>query len=236
MSDLYAYYIYAKELPELYGAIAREAIVLRREGHALLADRLTKAYETLVKDLEYLSASVAGAGTLTLIDTERRTRVRPDSLGGGGPRLEDYLQCDPLAELPGSVGVANEEVLDAGVPWWSTNEIGSTARIGGHIFGLFYGSGFGSSSAPNPAEFRQHPIFEATTVSGSGPGVIEAPIPARRFIRDAIPEIDAVWLRGFGAAKAKLEAALTSVFAEVAKQRAAQKADRDFERDIRDLL
>lgn len=235
MPDNYAYYLYARELPELYGTINREAVQLRRTGHDALAERLLKGYATLVEDLEYLSATIAGAGTVKLVQVERSTRVRPDSLGQGGPRLEDFLRCDPLFELPGSVGVANETVLDGGVPWWSTNEEGSSARVGGHIFGLFYSGGLGSSSAPDPGQFRQHPIFEPTTVGGSGPGLIEAPIPARRFIRDAIPEVEAQWMRGFEQAKAKLEATLTSVFASLARERAAQKIDRDLERDVGDV-
>jgi hypothetical protein len=236
MPDTYAYYLFAEELPELYGAINREAIVLRRAGHEALAARLLRAYDILVKDLEYLSNAIAGAGTVKLVERERSTRVRPDSLGDGGPRLEDYLQCDPLSELPGSVGIANEEVLDAGVPWWPTNEEGSSARVGGRIFGLFYGSGLSNSQAPDPGEFRQHSVFKATSVEGAGPGIIEAPIPARRFIRDAIPEIEVRWKKGFEAAKGKLEEVITAVFADLAKEKAAQEANRDIDRNIRSLL
>jgi hypothetical protein len=236
MSDAYAYYIYAEELPELFGAVSREALILRREGHAALADRLLKGYAVLLEDLEYVAATVAGGGTVTLIESERKTQVRPPTLGAGGPQLEDFLQCDPLEALPGSVGVANEDVLDAGVPWWPTNEEGSSARVGGTVFGSFFGAGGGSGAAPDPGQFREHPIFKAGEGFSPGLMTIENPIPARRFIRDAIPDIDAQWFRGFEAAKGKLEDVITSVFVDLAAERAADKVDRDLERDIRDLL
>jgi hypothetical protein len=226
MPDPYAFYLYAKELPELLVALNNEERELRVRGHPALADKLLKAYGVLIGDLEYLAAAVAGAGTLKLVETEKATKVRPDSLGGGGPRLEDFLQCDPLVELPGSVGVANEAVLDAGVPWWPTNEEGSTARVGGHIFGQFYDAGFGGGTAPDGSLSRIHPIFQPTTVEGSGPGIIHNPIPARRFIRDSIPSIEARWFKGFEAAKRKLEDALTEIFAALAAEAVAEKAKR----------
>lgn len=219
----FAYYLFAEDLPELLGALNTEEAELRKYGHNALADKLLKAYGELMADLEYLSLTVSGAGTVALRESERTTRVRPDSLGDGAPRLEDSLVAEPLSELPGSVGIANEELLDQDVPWWSTNEEGSSARVGGHIFGLFYSGGFGSASAPNSGEFRQHPIFNPTIEEGAAPGVIRNPIPARRFIRDAIPEIEQAWMRGFKAAKAKFDAVVDEIYVTLAAERDAAR-------------
>lgn len=219
----FAYYLYAEDLPELLVALNAEEAELRKYGHTALADRLLKAYGQLMADLEYLSLTVSGAGTLALKESERRTRVRPDTLGDGGPRLEDSLVCQPLQELPGSVGVADEELLDQRVPWWSTNEEGSTARVGGHIFGEFFSGGLGSSAAPDASQFRQHPLFQPGVEQGAGPGVIRHPIPARRFIRDAIPEIEQAWMSGFKAAKARFDAVVGEIYAALAAERKAAR-------------
>jgi hypothetical protein len=227
MPDRFAYELDTYELPGLASAVNSAEANLRSTGHPTLADRLLKAYGVLIRDLEYLAASVAGSGTVALIEHERSSRVRPNSLGGGGPRLEDFLQCDPIPEIPGAVGIANEDLLDTSVPWWPTNEEGSSARVGGHIFGLFYDSGFSRSSAPDPGQFRQHALFEPTAVAGSGPGVIEAPIPARHFVRDSIPAIEARWQRGFREAKAKFDDELTGIFASAALEKTASRLDRE---------
>jgi hypothetical protein len=217
MPDAFAYYLYARDLPELVAATAAAQAKLRVDGHAALADRVVKAYAELERDLEYLAASVSGAGTVKLVETERATKVRPDTLGAGGPRLEDSLVCDPIPEFPGSVGVANEAVLDAHVPWWETNEIGSSARVGGHIFGTFYESGGGGGSPPG-GNFREHALFRAEVGGSAGPGVIHRPIPERRFIEQSIPDIRAAWKSGFAAIKAKYNAQLDSVFASLAAE------------------
>lgn len=224
MPDRYAFELDTFELPGLASAVNAAEANLRRTGHSKLADRMLKAYGTLIRDLEYLAAAVAGAGTLSLIEKERSSRVRPDTLGGGGPRLEDFLQCDPIPEIPGAVGVANEDVLDGGVPWWTTNEEGSSARVGGHIFGEFFSGGFGSGSFPDSGMKRVHPLFEPGPEGG--PGVIREPIPARHFVRDAIPGIEARWLRGFREAKGKFDTELTEIFAAATAEKTAQRLGR----------
>lgn len=212
MPAQYAYYEFVRDLPELTAATNQLEIRLRRDGHKLAADVLLKAYAALIKDLERVSVVVAAAATELLKESERKTRVRPDSQGLGGPRLETSLIAEPveIAVLPGSVGVANETKLDREVPWWSTNEEGSSARVGGRIFGTFGGAG-GAGAPPDASQFRQHPVFEPGRGPNAGLGIIQRPIPARRFILKAIPEIDKVWHHEFRAARTRFDNELSRV-------------------------
>lgn len=201
--DDYAYFLYVNELPELLVATNALEARLRAAGNPVGANRVIRAYGVLRDELLALGLSVSTEGTKILREKERTSRVRPDTLGEGGPRLEDYLQADPLsATLWGSVGIANETLLDHGVEWWSTNEEGSSARVGGVLRGVF-GPG---EAAPDAGEFREHPIFEP---GRGGSGVIRNPIPARHFVEHSIPEIEALWLAGFNAIKAKFMAEVT---------------------------
>lgn len=196
--DDYAFFMYVADLPELLTATNALEIRLRAAGNTLGADRLLKAYGALRDGLIAMEVQISAEGTKILRSHEEKSRVRPDSLGGGGPRLEDYLHVDPLSTaLWGSIGIANETELDAEVPWWSTNEEGSSARIGGVLYGVFEPG----AAAPSPTSFREHPLFQSQTGEGAGSGVIKNPIPARRFVEHAIPEIEALWRDAFEALK-----------------------------------
>jgi hypothetical protein len=217
VSEDYAYYLYARDLPALVQSVTLEEARLRRT-HPLLADRLLKAFGDLVGELKVLAAQISGAGSLKLQEKERDTRVRPDTQGGGGPRLEDSLKADPILELPGSVGIADEQLLDRNVPWWTTNEEGSSARLGGRLMGLFYSSDFASGAAPDHSEFRVHPLFEAGSFPDGGMGVIQRPIPARRFIQKAIPDVEAAWIAGFERVKGKFNSELADITAQIGRE------------------
>src|SRR5437764_2094682 len=129
---------------------------------------------------------------------EKDTRVRPDTLGGGGPRLGDFLTCSPIPQDlgPGAVGINDEELLDNNVEWWITNEIGSTSLIGRKLFGVFYG-GNAPPGPPDAAMSRQHALFAPGADADAGGGVITHGIPAREFVRQAVPRIEEEWLAGF---------------------------------------
>lgn len=185
-------------------AVALEA-ELRLAGNAVGADRAARAVATLKVGLAAMSANVAALGTEILRRHERDSRLRPDSLCEGGERLGDHLVCDPIFPL-GSVGIANESELDAEVPWWATNEQGSSALVGRVLYGVFQPGG----EAPDSGQFRQHPIFEPGPAKGSPSGRIRNPIPARRFVEHAIPEIEALWLAEFRALKAAYAAEITA--------------------------
>jgi hypothetical protein len=198
MTDFASFCVVSK-LPELQAAADATETRLRAEGNVIAADRVLRAYIALRDGLIALAARLSARGTETLKRQEEESRVRPDTLGQGGPRLEDYLTVEPLLAIPGSIGIANETLLDAHVPWWVTNEVGSSARVGDKLFGVFTGPGQ-EEARPDGGERGVHPIFEPRS-SGEfrGSGIIENPIPARYFVRDAVAVIQAEWHAGFGA-------------------------------------
>lgn len=214
----FAYYELVREWPELTIAVNELEGRLRRNGRPVAADLLVKGFAEFRASLIRLGRTMSALATETLRSEEKRTRVRPDTMGGGGPRLGDSLVAEPLNEalIPGSIGVANEDVLDRNVPWWLTNEIGSTARVGGRLFGLFYGGGSGDEMPPSAdaGARREHPLFTpAPAAAGGGPGLIQNPIPARYFIRDAVPKIAAAWKVQFDAAKSQMMAEMDRAIA-----------------------
>lgn len=208
----FAFYAYVREWPDIIASVARTEPHLRRIGRPAAADMLVRAYGQLRDELEALGPEMAVAGTATLRQMEKTTRVRPDTHGGGGPRLGDSLFVGQVggALLPGSIGVANLDILERDVPWWITNEIGSSARVGGELFGTFYGGG-GSAAAPAFDMFREHPLFEPGKSSVAGLGIIHNPIPARHFIERSVPIIDRVWRTKFEAIRGRFEAKLDGV-------------------------
>lgn len=211
MAD-YAYYLFVRDWPELTTAIYGLEQRLRAQRRFVAADSLLRAYGTLRDELLELAIRASAFGTRELRRREHDTRVRPDTQGQGGPRLGDSLVSEPVGPqniLPGSVGVANEDVLDQNVPWWLTNEKGSSALVGRRIYGYFYGED--DAAAPAAEDFRVHPLFQPGYSPVSGGGVIRNPIPARWFIAKSVPEIERYWQTGFRAAKAKFDAELTRV-------------------------
>lgn len=197
--DDYASYCVVEKFPQLEIAADRLETQLRADGRVAAADRVLRAYIALRDGLLALADRMAIRGTETLVRHEEESRVRPDTLGEGGPRLEDFLRCDPLYVVPGSLGVANETLLDDHVPWWVTNEVGSSTQIGRKIFGAFFGPGQ-PESRPSGEQRGEHPLFQARGRGEfRGSGIIEHGIPARYFVRSAVAEIDAEWQAGFQA-------------------------------------
>lgn len=213
MPALYAYYDFVENWPELVVAINELEQRMRFEKRPVAADLLLAAFGRLRDELYELSARMATFGTETLRRVERETRVRPDTEGSGGPRLGDALLAEPVQQnlLPGSVGVANEERLDQDVPWWLTNEIGSTAHVGRHIYGFFFSGD--DEAPPDESESRVHPLFQPGYSPVSGGGIIRNPIPARRFIAKAVPIIDREWKAGFAAAKGRFDVQMARAIA-----------------------
>jgi hypothetical protein len=169
---------------------------LRLQGRNDAADMLLRAYGVFRDGLKLLAVKMAAWGTEELRKEEKSTRVRPDTMGDGGKRLEDYLVCEPIAVnmLPGTLGINDEEYLDNNVPWWITVEEGSTTRVGDRIFGLFFDAGWAGGTPPEPG-LNQHPLFAPTPYDyGGGPGTIQNPIEARNFVVKAGPAIEAEWL------------------------------------------
>lgn len=210
----YAFVDFNPEWPSFVIATNELEIRLRREGRPVAADMLLRAYGRFQDELKVLARNMAVFGTEELRKQERSSRVRPDTQGGGGPRLESFLATNVIEAslLPGSIGIANEDVLEANVPWWITNEIGSSARVGGRLFGTFYGQD--SAGPPDSTEFREHPLFEpGANGTLAGAGIIENPIPARHFVEKAVAIIHREWKIGFDSAKGRFDNQLTQVLA-----------------------
>lgn len=209
----YSFFEFVRNWAELMDAMNVLEIRLRGSGHVVAADRLLKAVATLRADLEVLSVRTAVRATALLKQSEKHTRVRPDSGGAGGKRLEDSLIAEPVAQdlLPGSIGVNNEDLLDKNVPWWITNEEGSTTLVDEHhvLYGTFEPGGV----APNAVDGggRVHPLFQPGYGPGTGSGLIKNPTPARRFVLKALGEINAMWQADFGAVRTRFENELTAV-------------------------
>lgn len=213
MSVNYSYFEFVRDWPEMLVAMNQLEIRLRSSGHTLAADRLLKAVGVLRVELTDLSVRAAAKATELLKESERRTRVRPDTQGAGGPRLGDSLVAEPIGGdlLPGSIGVNNEDLLDQNVPWWITNEEGSSANVGHTIFGTFTGGA--GDAPPDPTLTRAHALFQPGRGPASGRGVIKNPIPERRFVLKAIPQINAMWQAEARAIHTRFDNELTAVLA-----------------------
>src|SRR5215831_239537 len=196
--DDYATWCYVRELPELLVDLNRREAQERARGNAVGADALIRAYSRFKLELTAMGVSIAEEGTKIVRRHEHDSRVRPDTFGGGGARLEDHLRCEPLPLFKGiswgSVGIVNETELDAEVPWWWTNEEGYSGHVGRVLYGEFVG--MGGSMPPDPLEFRTHPLFQP---GPGGSGVIRNPIPARHFVASAAPEIMTAWHAAYDA-------------------------------------
>lgn len=147
--------------------------------------------------LVQIEDEVTAAGVATAIAADAaikgniaHTRVRPDT---GRHQLENAIQSRAVLSQPagGAVGVADMDKLDSeavgdsdGAPYWRAQEAGSSHLVGKRISGFFQPG----ASAPDPSQFRNHPIFEPDPTGKAM--LIQRPIEARNFIRDGVKEAD----------------------------------------------
>lgn len=199
--DDYSFILYIKDLPALEAEIFRLQKTVELGGSAQAAAMIRTAYGTLLSTLQQVSVRVAEVSAVKIREKEASTRVRPPTAHSDGVSLEDHFQSDPLSALPGSVGVINESVLYEEVPWWWTQEEGYAGHVGRVVHGHFYDSGFINPSDPQATSSRVHPLFRPES---GPPMVIQRPIPARHFILETLPEIDALWRREIANAKKAL--------------------------------
>ena len=184
------------------------------------AHKIRQAFTEYERELTQIAARIAILAEKSIKAAERSSRVRPDTRGGGGPRLNAGVgKSRPLKAIPGTVGVNDHEwAVTKGVDWWWTNETGYSGHIGRVVHGFFYDAGGGGRSRPDPAAFREHPIFRPEgfqrssgyrqlddsgaafhrksrkQAKGKRPGMLIAnPIPARRFVRDGALTAERRW-------------------------------------------
>lgn len=191
-------------------AVAAAESRVRARGDDTAAKQIRAAYNQYERELHEIGRDIAKLAERHIKREERTSRVRPDTGGDGGPRLNPPLgHSRAIRQLPGSVGVNDENVLRAaGVDWWWTNEFGYSGHIGRVVHGFFYDVGFKGRSRPGAAPSRSHPLFrpegfqrgggyrQLTTAGeafhkrqkrqakGRRPGMlISEPIPDRRFVQ-----------------------------------------------------
>lgn len=213
--------------------LERAAVELSRDlvadGAPAQASLVRQAYLQLLRDLEKIAQRTAAKAKTYIRDEERSSRVRPDTQGTGGPRLQDALgESHPLLGVEGSVGINEEPPLFANTPWWLTNEEGYSGHIGREVTGYFYDAGFTSPSRPDPTQSRVHPLF-APGKKGDGPRggkgrrmTIRNPIPERSFVRKGAARAEAEWHADVARARARFSASVDRAIAGAAARPAGR--------------
>lgn len=226
--------LFIEGIPQYERVIQGWVDSLTANGAGVLGTKLWRAWLQFVIDMERFAEGFARTATKALKEKEQQTRVRPDTGGQGGPRIRDYLEADPIRELPGSVGLANETKLDANVYGvWLPNEIGSSGRVGAQLHGYFMDGqgggeafGFGGYApgfAADPSMSREHPLFQPM----SGPPMsIHNPIPAREYILKTIQDVEPQWHAGVRRLRVALDAKIAAIKAEYEAWRVEQIASR----------
>jgi hypothetical protein len=194
---------------------------LKRQGRHDDALKVRAAYREYLDDLRKVATRVAAYAQTAIRQEEASSRVRPDTGGDGGPRLQTALGLSrPIPQLPGSVAINDENALRAaGAGWWWTNEFGYSGHIGRVVHGFFYDVGFKGRSRPGAEPSRTHPLFRPEGFQrpsgyrqakggvafhrqsrkqpkGRRPGMlIQEPIPARRFLLRGWQRAERLWHR-----------------------------------------
>jgi hypothetical protein len=234
--DAYSSFVYVADLDVLEQAAISLIEMYEADGTPNLANLIRQGYTRFLRELEGISRDIAKFAQKRIVEIEQDTRVRPDTEGDGGERMEDYLgHSDPIPGLEGAVGINDERPLKQNVPWWWTNEEGYSGHIGREITGYFFDAGWDNPTAPDPGFMRhpaggEHPLFMPGKTaaalygdlgfSGGGMGprggkgrrmTIGRPIPARHFFDKGYEEAAAKWHDMVRAAKARLSAELDRV-------------------------
>ncbi len=193
--DPYSFYFTVSGLAALQDEALALAAVLDADGAPAQASRVRQAFIKLLAELNSIATTVAAFAEEEIKSVEESSRVRSDTGGGGGPRLNDYVgRSHPLSAVEGSVGVNFEPDLYAAVPWWWTNEEGYSGHEGRVLKGFFEPG----HAKPASDQFREHPLF---TASGGPKGIINNPIPARHFVERGGKRAEVKWHALIQAAK-----------------------------------
>ena len=204
----YFWDLFVTDLPQLTIGYKKLVSLYNAQGNPAAARELELAFDNFRLELIALENEIAVKATELLVEEEKATRVRPDAEGESAPpHLKDHLVAEPYgAVLWGTVGIGNEDILNRDVPWWETNEEGSSALVGRHaLIGVFQPG----ESKPDAELFRSHPIFEPRAKGEfRGSGMIRNPIPARHFIAKTVEKMIPVW-------KGKAEAIIHAYAEEV---------------------
>lgn len=225
--DDYSALLVTRHLADLEEQVTATVRLLDADGAAATASVIRTAYRRLVADLDGIAREIAVKAEQYIVQAEAGSRLRPNPTGDQEPHLEDFLgRSAPLPAVNGSVGINDESVLYDNVSWWWTQEEGYAGHVGRTIVGFFFDSGYSNPAAPDPARFREHPLFvpggaQRSTYAdlgfdgGAGPRggsgrrmTIENPIPARHFVRDGAEKAATEWHARIRRARAQFDAAI----------------------------
>lgn len=179
---------------------------------------LNTAFARFESDLRRIAVRTAEKAQHAIVKEEEGSRVRPDTGGGGGPRLEDFLgRSEPVDLVPGSVLVNNERELElGGVDWWWTNEEGYSGHIGREIRGVFMPGG--TPPIADLPRLLHQPIFRPLGGDRAPKGTIKEPIPERRFVQKGFDSLRAPWHAEVRAAEGRFVDALRRAQLSIAQQ------------------
>jgi hypothetical protein len=171
--------------------VIRIAEKLDADGRPAQASEARRAIIEHRDELQTIAQQIAVMGEREIREAEESSRVRPDTGGGGGPRLGDFIgKSHAIPRSLGSVGMNDESVLEqGGVGWWWTNEEGYSGHIGRTFIGAFDGT------RPDPTRSGEHALLQMGRGPGSGKGTIKEPIPERRFVQRGGQVAEAEWHR-----------------------------------------
>jgi hypothetical protein len=182
--------------------------------------RIRRAYTEYERSLTEIAKRISVIAEREIKAKERSSRVRPDTRGDGGPRLNKGVgKSRAITAIPGTVGVNDHEwAVSHGVDWWWTNEVGYSGHIGRVVHGFFYDAGWSGRARPDPSRSREHPLFRPEGFQrasgyrqldsggaalrkrarkrpkGGRPGMLIAnPIPARHFVREGALTAERHW-------------------------------------------
>lgn len=172
--------------------VIRIAEKLVADGRPAQASEVRQAIIQHRDELQAISRDIALQARKAIRNAEAASRVRPDTGGGGGPRLQEAIGIShAIPRSLGSVGMNDEsELEDADLGWWKTNEYGYSGHIGRTFIGAFDGT------RPDPNRSREHALLKmGKGTPGRGKGTIREPIPERRFVQTGGQIAEAEWHR-----------------------------------------
>jgi hypothetical protein len=189
---------------------------------------LRAAYLDFNRGLDQLATDTAAEARRTIVSILKAKQKRPTT--GMGAHLSTAIVCRPIHDFgslgTGEVGIADIQLLDRVVnpfgpqygPYWRAIEQGSTRAVGRTLIGGFFSTGLAAGPfAPDPNQFRRHPIFVTgaqgrAAYGGAGHSggfgaqggggklmKIRRRIEPQHFIRDGADLVEVRWRAGLAA-------------------------------------
>jgi hypothetical protein len=219
--DDYSAILHVYGLVDMEVSTFRLADTLVADGTPAQASLVRQAYFQLLEELKIIAADTAHEAREEILDAENASRVRDDTYGTGGERLEDWIgESHPLTQVEGAVGINYEPDLYAHVPWWWTNEEGYSGHVGRELHGYYYDAGW--VGATRPGETTGQALFGPTGPKGP-PMTIQNPIPERRFVQRGAEIAEQRWHRQIDSARRRF---FVKVDAAVAAAAAVPEAEK----------